>query len=96
MRQNPPVEKVVLVMAMAPGDGVVENDRLIIMVFFVTGTVRKIRSGSGAVKTLYDQHAFQESKLLRIIRAAMIEAAPNPVKEKICSAFCAHARRKSN
>jgi hypothetical protein len=53
MRQ-PPVEKVVLMMAMALGDGAVENDRLIVMVSAVIDTVRKIRSGSAAVKTLYD------------------------------------------
>jgi hypothetical protein len=54
-------------MAMALGDGAVENDRLIVMVHFVIDAVRKIRSGSGAVKTLYDQRAFQECGLLRII-----------------------------
>ena len=55
-------------MAKALGDGAVENDRLIVMVYFVIDAVRKIRSGSGAVKTLYDQYAFQESNLSRIIR----------------------------
>ena len=55
-------------MAMALGDGAVENDRLIVMVYAVIDTVWKIPSGSGAVKTLYDQHAFQESNLIRIIR----------------------------
>jgi hypothetical protein len=68
MRQNPPTEKVVMMMAMALGDGAVENDRLIVMVSAVIGTVRKIPSDSGAVKTLYDQRAFQESNLVRIIR----------------------------
>jgi hypothetical protein len=53
--------------AMALGDGAVENDRLIVMVYIVIDTVRKIRSGSGAVKTLYDHYAFQESNLIRII-----------------------------
>ena len=54
-------------MAMALGDGAVENDRLIVMVYFVIDAVRKIRSGSRAVKTLYDHPAFQECGLLRII-----------------------------
>jgi hypothetical protein len=54
-------------MAMALGDGAVENDRLIVMVYFVIDAARKIRSGSGAVKTLYDHPAFQESNLIRII-----------------------------
>ena len=57
-----------MMMAMALGDGAVENDRLIVMVSAVIGAVRKIPSGPGAVKTLYDQHAFQESNLIRIIR----------------------------
>jgi hypothetical protein len=35
MRQNPPTEKVVLMMAMALGDGAVVNDRLIVMVYIV-------------------------------------------------------------
>jgi hypothetical protein len=55
-------------MAMALRDGAVENDRLIVMVSAVIGTARKIPSGFGAVKTLYDQCAFQESNLIRIIR----------------------------
>ena len=55
-------------MAMALGDGAVENDRLFVMVYFVIDAVRKIRSGSGAVKTLCDHCAFQESNLIRIIR----------------------------
>jgi hypothetical protein len=55
-------------MAMALGDGAVVNDRLIVMVYIVIDAARKIRSGSGAVKTLYDQYAFQESNLVRIIR----------------------------
>jgi hypothetical protein len=54
-------------MAMALGDGAVENDRLIVMVYFVIDAARKIRPGSGAVKTLYDHPAFQESNLIRII-----------------------------
>jgi hypothetical protein len=52
MRHIPPVEKVVLMMAMALGDGAVENDRLIVMVYAVIDTARKILSGSGAVKAL--------------------------------------------
>jgi hypothetical protein len=55
-------------MAMALRDGAVENDRLIVMITAVIGTVRKIPPGFGAVKTLYDQYAFQESNLVRIIR----------------------------
>jgi hypothetical protein len=55
-------------MAMALGDGAVENDRLIVMVSSVIDTVRKIPPGPGAVKTLYDQRSFQESNLIRIIR----------------------------
>jgi len=51
MGQNPPTEKVLMMMAMALGDGAVENDCLIVMVSAVIDTVRKIRSGSGAVKT---------------------------------------------
>jgi len=38
-------------MAMALGDCAVENDRLIVMVYIVIDAVRKIRPGSGAVKT---------------------------------------------
>jgi hypothetical protein len=67
MRHIPPVEKVVLMMAMALRDGAVENDRLIVMVYAVIDAVRKILSGSGAVNTLYDHCAFQESNLIRII-----------------------------
>src|SRR5262245_30165806 len=37
------------------------------MAYFVIDADRKIRSGSGAVKTLYDHRAFQECGLLRII-----------------------------
>ena len=55
-------------MAMALGDGAVENDRLIVMVSAVIDTVRKIPSGFGAVKILYDHCAFQELNLIRIIR----------------------------
>jgi len=72
MRQNPPTKKVVLMMAMALGDGAVENDRLIVTVSVVIDAVRKIPPGSGAVKTLYDQYAFQESNLVRIIHNATI------------------------
>jgi carbonic anhydrase/acetyltransferase-like protein (isoleucine patch superfamily) len=67
MGQNPPTEKVVLMMAMALRDGAVVNDRLIVMISAVIDTVRKIPPGSCAVKTLYDQYAFQEFGLIRII-----------------------------
>ena len=70
-------------MAMALGDGAVENVRLIVMVSPVIDTFRKIPSGSGAVKTLYDQCAFQECGHLRIIRSATIVAALKLVKERI-------------
>jgi hypothetical protein len=65
-------------MAMALGDGAVENDRLIVMVYIVIDTVRKIRSGSGAVKTLYDHYAFQESNPIRIIRHPRL-------KQEVCT-----------
>jgi hypothetical protein len=65
-------------MAVALGDGAVENDRLIVMVSAVIDAVRKIRSGSGAVKTLYDQYAFQESNLIRIIRHPRL-------KQEVCT-----------
>jgi hypothetical protein len=69
-------------MAMALGDGAVENDRLIVMVYFVIDAVRKIRSGSGAVKTLYDHRAFQECGLLRIIAPRGPGLRPNPSRRK--------------
>lgn len=69
-------------MAMALGDGAVENARLIVMVSPVIDTVRKIPSGSGAVKTLYNQRAFSRLWCPPYNRAAMIEVAPKPVKEK--------------
>jgi hypothetical protein len=65
-------------MAVALGDGAVENDRLIVMAYFVIDAVRKILSGYGAVKILYDQRAFQECGLLRIIAPQGSGLRPNP------------------
>src|SRR5215510_10320911 len=68
-------------MAMALGDGAVENDRLIVMVYFVIDAVRKIRSSHGAVKTLYDHAAFQDCGLLRIIAPRGSGLRPNPSRQ---------------
>jgi hypothetical protein len=58
MRHIPPVEKVVLMMAMALGDGAVENDRL----------DRSADAGRGLWPELFTRACFLKGFLIRLSR----------------------------